>query len=42
VGFPNLRLGIPLKLLLVSSLLLLIPWLGLRYVRELERRAVRV
>jgi hypothetical protein len=37
VGFPNLRLGIPLKLLLVSSLLLLIPWLGLRYVRELER-----
>ena len=34
---PRLRLGIPLKLLLVSSLLLFIPWLGLRYVRELER-----
>jgi dedicated sortase system histidine kinase len=33
----RLRLGIPLKLLFVSSLLLLIPWLGLRYVRELER-----
>jgi len=33
----RLRLGIPLKLLVVSSLLLLIPWLGLRYVRELER-----
>jgi dedicated sortase system histidine kinase len=31
------RLGIPLKLLLVSSLLLLIPCLGLQYVRELER-----
>ena len=34
---PVLRLGIPVKLLLVSSLLLLIPWLGLQYVRELER-----
>jgi len=37
VGLPRVRLGIPLKLLLVSSLLLLIPWLGLQYVRELER-----
>ncbi len=34
---PRLRVGIPLKLLLVSSLLLLIPWLGLQYFRELER-----
>jgi two-component system sensor histidine kinase ChvG len=31
------RLTIPLKLLLVSSLLLLIPGLGLQYVRELEK-----
>ncbi len=34
---PHLRVGIPLKLLLVSSLLLLLPWLGLQYFRELER-----
>ncbi len=34
---PRLRAGIPLKLLLVSSLLLFIPWLGLQYFRELER-----
>ena len=34
---PRPRLPIPVKLLLVSSLLLLIPWLGLRYVRELEK-----
>jgi dedicated sortase system histidine kinase len=32
-----LRLSIPLKLLLVSSLLLFIPWLGFQYVGELER-----
>jgi len=37
VRLPRLRPGIPLKLLLVSSLLLFIPWLGLQYVRELER-----
>jgi two-component system, OmpR family, sensor histidine kinase ChvG len=37
VRLPRLRLGIPLKLLLVSSLLLFIPWLGFQYVRELER-----
>jgi two-component system, OmpR family, sensor histidine kinase ChvG len=37
VRLPRPRLGIRLKLLLVSSLLLLIPWLGLQYVRELER-----
>jgi two-component system sensor histidine kinase ChvG len=34
---PRLRAGIPLKLSLVSSLLLLVPWLGLQYFRELER-----
>jgi two-component system, OmpR family, sensor histidine kinase ChvG len=37
VRLPRVRLVIPLKLLLVSSLLLFIPWLGLQYVRELER-----
>jgi hypothetical protein len=37
VRMPRLRVGIPFKLLLVSSLLLLIPWLGLQYFRELER-----
>ena len=31
------RVPIPAKLLLVSSLLALIPWIGLQYVRELER-----
>ena len=36
------RLGIPVKLVLVSSLLLLIPWVGLLYVRELERLLLRV
>jgi dedicated sortase system histidine kinase len=39
---PRLRLAIPLKLVLVSSLLLLIPWVGLRYIRELERLLLRV
>lgn len=34
--------AIPVKLTLVSSLLLLIPWVGLRYVRELERLLLRV
>ncbi|HSD29428.1 MAG TPA: proteobacterial dedicated sortase system histidine kinase, partial [Vicinamibacteria bacterium] len=38
---PRLRLGIPLKLFFVSTLLLFIPWLGLRYVRELERLLLR-
>ncbi len=36
------RFPIPLKLLLVSSLLLLVPWLGLQYFRELERLLQRV
>ena len=36
------RLAIPVKLALVSSLLLLIPWVGYRYVRELERLLLRV
>ena len=39
---PRPRLAIPAKLLLVSSLLLLIPWVGLLYVRELERLLLRV
>lgn len=39
---PRPRLAIPAKLLVVSSLLLLIPWVGLRYVRELERLLLRV
>jgi dedicated sortase system histidine kinase len=42
VRLPRPRLGIPLKLVLVSSLLLLIPWVGLLYVRELERLLLRV
>jgi two-component system, OmpR family, sensor histidine kinase ChvG len=37
VRLPRPRVPIPVKLLLVSSLLLLIPWLGLQYVRELEK-----
>jgi hypothetical protein len=36
------RLAIPVKLALVASLLLLIPWVGYRYVRELERLLLRV
>ena len=39
---PRPRLVIPLKLVLVASLLLLIPWVGLLYVRELERLLLRV
>ena len=39
---PRPRFAIPAKLLVVSSLLLLIPWVGLRYVRELERLLLRV
>jgi two-component system, OmpR family, sensor histidine kinase ChvG len=39
---PRPRLVIPAKLLIVSSLLLLIPWVGLQYVRELERLLLRV
>lgn len=31
---PRLRLGIPVQLLLVSSFVLLLPWLGLELVRE--------
>ncbi len=36
------RLAIPVKLALVASLLLLIPWVGYKYVRELERLLLRV
>ena len=36
------RLAIPVKLTLVASLLLLIPWVGYKYVRELERLLLRV
>ena len=39
---PRPRLAIPAKLLLVSCLLLLIPWVGYLYVRELERLLLRV
>jgi dedicated sortase system histidine kinase len=39
---PRPRLAIPAKLLLVSCLLLLIPWVGFLYVRELERLLLRV
>jgi len=42
VDLPRPRLAIPAKLLLVSSLLLLIPWVGFLYVRELERLLLRV
>jgi two-component system sensor histidine kinase ChvG len=42
VKLPRPRLAIPLKLVLVASLLLLIPWVGLLYVRELERLLLRV
>jgi dedicated sortase system histidine kinase len=37
VGRPRLRLGIPVQILLVSSFLLLLPWLGLELVREQQR-----
>jgi two-component system sensor histidine kinase ChvG len=37
VGRPRLRLGIPVQLLLVSSFVLLLPWLGLELVREQQR-----
>ncbi len=39
---PRPRIGIPLKLLAVSSLLAFIPWLGLQYVKELEQLLLRV
>jgi dedicated sortase system histidine kinase len=42
VRLPRPRLAIPAKLLLVSCLLLLIPWVGLLYLRELERLLLRV
>jgi dedicated sortase system histidine kinase len=42
VALPRPRLSIPAKLLLVSSLLLLVPYVGLLYVRELERLLLRV
>jgi dedicated sortase system histidine kinase len=42
VALPRPRLSIPAKLLLVASLLLLVPYVGLRYVRELERLLLRV
>jgi two-component system sensor histidine kinase ChvG len=37
VGLPRPRLGIPAQLLLASSVLVLLPWLGLELVRELQR-----
>jgi dedicated sortase system histidine kinase len=37
VGRPRLRLGIPAQILLVSSFVLLLPWLGLELVREQQR-----
>jgi len=37
VGRPRLRLGIPVQLLLASSFVLLLPWLGLQLVREQQR-----
>lgn len=37
MSLPRPRAPIPVKLLLASSLLALIPWIGLQYVRELER-----
>jgi len=40
VGRPRPRLGIPAKLVLVSSVLILLPWLGLQLVRELQRLAL--
>jgi dedicated sortase system histidine kinase len=42
VRLPRPRVGIPVKLLAVSSLLALIPWLGLQYVKELERLLLHV
>ena len=39
---PRPRVSIPVKLLAVSSLLALIPWLGLQYVKELERLLLHV
>ena len=35
--WPRLRLGIPIQLLLVSSFVLVLPWLGLELVREQQR-----
>lgn len=37
MGLPRPRLGIPAQLLLASSVLVLLPWLGLELVRELQR-----
>jgi two-component system sensor histidine kinase ChvG len=37
VGRPRLRFGIPVQILLVSSFVLLLPWLGLQLVREQQR-----
>jgi two-component system sensor histidine kinase ChvG len=42
VRLPRPRFPIPLKLLLVSSLLALVPWLALQYFRELERLLLQV
>ena len=37
MAWPRLRLGIPIQLLLVSSFVLVLPWLGLELVREQQR-----
>ena len=37
MGWPRLRLGIPIQLLLVSSFVLVLPWLGLELVQEQQR-----
>lgn len=37
MGRPRFRLGIPLQILLVSSFVLLLPWLGLELVGEQQR-----
>ena len=37
MGWPRLRLGIPIELLLVSSFVLVLPWLGLELVQEQQR-----
>ena len=37
MGIPRPRLGIPAQLLLASSVLVLLPWMGLQLVRELQR-----
>ena len=42
MGRSRLRLGIPVQLLLVSSFLMVLPWLGLELVREQQRLVLDV